>query len=524
MVRGARRAVVVGGGQNGLSAGITLAERGWSVTVCEAADVLGGAVKTAELTLPGFRHDVFSAVYPGAVASPVFARWPLARHGLRWVHPPVAMAHPLDDGTARILSQSVPETVDSLERGSPGDGRRWAEFVRPYLRHFGAVRHVMLGGFPPIRGGVKLVAGLKYEGTLDFVRTLLMPAAGLAGELFDSDASAAWLYGSALHGDVGPNGSGSAIAGAYLNWMGHMEGWPSPEGGADRLITALAGHFDSLGGRVLTGARVDRVLVEGKRAVGVQVEGGELLPADAVVCDLTPGGVARIAGHALPPATLRRYELFRPGPGTVKVDWALDGEVPWAAPEARAAGTVHVGGGAKEIARAVAEVELGEWPERPFLLTGSQTVADSTRAPEGKHTAWAYTHTPGLGTPGEVEAHVERMEAQMERFAPGFGARVLGRHVQSPADIERHNPNLKAGDVGAGSYSLDQVVFRPVPKLSPYRTPIANLYIGSASAFPGGAVHGVPGNAAARACHADARVRRYSPSASRRAGTAPTRP
>jgi phytoene dehydrogenase-like protein len=508
-MRRSPRAVVVGGGQNGLSAGITLAERGWSVTICEADPQVGGAVRTAEATLPGFRHDLFSAVYPAAVASPVFERWPLERHGLKWVHPPVPMAHPFDGGRAAVLARDVDETAENLEGFTAGDGRRWAAYARPYVDRFATLRRVMLGGFPPVGGGLRLIGRFKLSGTLEFARLLLMPGSGLAGELFDGDEAAAWFYGSALHGDVGPHASGSAIAGMYLNVMAHAVGWPSPEGGADRLIRALVGHFESLGGRIRTGARVDRVLVEKGRAVGVSVAGGDHLPADAVVCDLSPGGMARIAGHALPDATLRRYRHYRHGPGTLKIDWALDGPVPWTSADARRAGTVHVGGGPDEIARAVAEVELGNWPERPFMLTGSQTIADPTRAPEGKHTAWAYTHTPGIGTPGEVEAHVERMEAQMERFAPGFRDVVLARHVGSPADIEAANPNLKAGDVGAGSYALDQTVFRPVPSLSPYRTPLRGLYIGSAATFPGGAVHGVGGHAAAKAANNDYRRRTW---------------
>ncbi|QBI20660.1 NAD(P)/FAD-dependent oxidoreductase [Egibacter rhizosphaerae] len=508
MSRATPRAVVVGGGQNGLSAACTLAGKGWDVTVLERAGELGGAVKTRELTLPGFHHDVYSAVYPAAAASPVFRRWPLERHGLRFVHPIVAAAHPLDDGSAPALHRSLADTRASLDGFGDGDGRRWAEAMGPLVARFDALRGVMLGGFPPIAGGAKLLARLKLSGTLEFARLLLMPASGLADDLFESDAARAWLYGSALHGDAGPHSAGSAIAGAYLNLMGHAVGWPSPEGGAARLVDALVSYLRELGGTTRCDAPVERVVAQGGRAVGVELADGERIAADAVVCDLNPHGLARVAGDILPQATLRKYRRFRYGPGTLKVDWALDGPIPWAAPEARQAGTIHVGGSAAEIARAVAEVELGEWPERPFLLAGSQTVADPTRAPAGKHTAWAYTHTPGYGSAGQVEEQVARLEAQMERFAPGFSSRVLGRHVQSPRDIEAGTPNLVAGDVGAGSHALDQVVFRPVPSLSPYRTGVRGLYLGSASAFPGGAVHGVAGHAAARAAITDRRVRR----------------
>ena len=502
------RAIVVGGGQNGLSAAITLAERGWDTEVLEATNALGGAVRSAELTEPGFIHDVYSAVHPAAVSSPVFERWPLHRHGLRWVHPPVVMAHPLDDGSAPALHRSVVATSAALDEVAPGDGAGWEDFISPYVARFDAMRRVMLAGFPPVVGGLRLVAALRIGGVLEFARLLLAPVAGLGRELFDHDAARAWLYGSALHSDVGPLGSGSAIAAAYLKLMGHARGWPSPEGGAQRLTEALAGHLHALGGRTRTEAQVVRVLGSGGRAVGVELADGERIPADVVIADLTAGRLGDVARDVLPSEMLAKLARFRPGPGTFKVDWALDGPIPWTAQAARRAGTVHVGGAAGEIARAVSEVELGNWPERPFLLAGQQSLADPSRAPEGKHTAWAYTRTPGYGTAEDAERHTERVEAQIERFAPGFRDRIIARHVMAPADLERGNANLEAGDVGGGSYTLDQVVFRPTPSLSPYRTGVRGLYLGSASAFPGGAVHGVPGHAAAMAAHRDRQVRR----------------
>ena len=501
-------AVVVGSGPNGLAAAITLARAGVDVTVLEASERAGGAVATEELTLPGFHHDVFSAVYPATAASPVFARWPLERHGLRWIHPRHCYAHPLPDGRAAVLTRDPDETAASLDALRPGDGEAWRAFTRPYLEHWGAWRDTMLSGFPPVRGAVRTLAAHRVAGALDMAKLLLMPAEALAGRLFGHGGSKAWLYGSAMHGDVPPDRPGSAIAAAHLNVMGHAVGWPSPEGGAGRIVQAMMGYLESLGGRVRTGAPVTRVHVEHGRVAAVEVAGAERVPARTVVADVTPAGLLRLAGDALDPRYAGHLRAYRAGPATLKVDWALDGPIPWEAPQAREAGTVHVGGDDREVLDALAPTG-DALHERPFMLLGQQSVADRSRAPEGRHTAWAYTHGPHEADwAGQTERHVERMEAQVERFAPGFRDRILARHVLGPADLERRDANLVAGDVGSGSYALDQVIFRPVPSLSPYRTPVRGLYLGSAATFPGGAVHGVPGHAAARAALRDRRIRR----------------
>ena len=511
MPPGETDALVVGSGPNGLAAAITLAEAGRAVTVLEANAVPGGAVATEELTLPGFRHDTFSAVYPAAAASPVFARWPLEDHGLAWVHPRRCYAHPLPDGRAAALSRDVDETAASLDALSPGDGAAWQAFVAPYLRRFGAWRDTMMSGFPPVAGPARLLAGLGLHGTLEWARLLLAPADAFAAELFAADGARAWLYGAAMHGDVPPHGSGSAIAAAHLNVMGHAAGWPSPRGGAAGLAEALVGCLGALGGRVRTGARVTAIRTTRGRVSGVELEGGEHVPAGLVIADVTPRGLLALAGDALPPGYARELRRYRYGVSTLKVDWALAGPVPWTAPEAREAGTVHVGGTAEETLGALAP-RGAALPDRPFLLFGQQSVADPTRAPAGKHTAWAYTHGPhDADWSGEADAHVERMEAQVERFAPGFRDLILARHVLSPAGLEARDANLVHGDVGAGSYTLDQLVFRPVARLSPYRTPVGGLYLGSAATFPGGSVHGVPGHAAARTALALERVRRVLP-------------
>ena len=501
-------AVVVGAGPNGLSAAIRLAEDDLSVLLVEAESEIGGAVKTAELTQPGFLHDTFSSVYPATAASPVFARMPLEKHGLRLVHPPVAMSHVLDGGRGASLHRSVDRTADSLNSLHRGDGEGWREFVSPYLKNWPALRRAMLGGFPPVWHGLRTALGLGYEGSLEAGRMILQPAAALANELFESEGAKSWLYGTALHGDVAPGAAGSAVFGFYLNLLGHAAGWPVVEGGSGNLSNALAGYFETLGGRIRTSSPVEQVMVQNGRTSGV-VAAGETIRTTLVICDVTPKGLLHISGKVLPDAYKKKMARYRYGPGNLKVDWALSGPVPWEYEEARGAGTLHVGDAAGELEENVSREKLGRLPERPFVLAAQQTVADPSRAPEGCHTFWGYTHVPhGIDWKKRTDEHVERMEDQIERFAPGFRDLVLDRHVMAPPDLQGRNRNLVGGDVNAGSQAPDQLFFRPVPSLSPYRTPLRGLYIGSAATFPGGAVHGVPGDAAARAALTDLKLRR----------------
>jgi phytoene dehydrogenase-like protein len=492
-------AVVIGSGPNGLVAAITLARAGRSVLVVEAAPRLGGALATEELTLPGFHHDVFSAVHPAAVASPVLDALELERHGLRWIHPELAMVHPLPDRRAAVLSRDLVRTRTNLDALSHGDGARWLALVEPYLRHWDALRATMLSGFPPVGGAAKLLAGLRPQGTLEFARVMLMSADALAGEVFRGEG-AAWLYGSALHADAPLSAGGSAIAGLWLNLLGHTAGWPSAEGGAGRVADALADCLREHGGHTRTSARAERVDARRGRVTGVRLAGGDSVRARIVITTSTPRGLVGLAGDALGDAYLRRMLRFRHGPQTVKLDWALDAPIPWANDDARRTGTVHVGGTVAELRRALLDVAAGRLPEQPFVLCGQQSIADPSRAPAGKHTAWAYTHPPpGVDWARAGEDIADTIERRIERFAPGFRERILARHVLTPADLERRNENLVGGDVGAGSLQLDQLVLRPLPSLHPYATPLRGLYVGGASAFPGGAVHGVCGHAAAKA-------------------------
>ncbi|HKG40265.1 MAG TPA: NAD(P)/FAD-dependent oxidoreductase [Conexibacter sp.] len=502
-------AIVVGSGPNGLACAITLAERGWSTLVLEEQDRPGGGLSTEELTLPGYRHDVFSAVHPAAVASPVFERWPLARYGLEWVHPDVPVAHPLPGGRAISLHRDLERTRRSLNAAGAGDGDRWQELASRHLRRFEGMRRTMLSGFPPLAGGARLLADLRVRGTLEMSRLLLMSMRDFARELFANDAAAAWLYGASQHGDVPPTEAGSAIMGLYLQLLGHRVGYPSPRGGAGELAAALVAHLAALGGSVRTGARADRIVVRHGRVVGVCV-GDELLQTERLLCDVTPRGLLAMDAGALPDGYRRRLARYRYGTGAVKVDWALREAIPWEAADARAAGTVHVCGPTATIEEYAASLRGARLHPRPFVLLGQQSIADPTRTPDGGHTAWAYVRRPRQAPPDRalVDEQVELIEAQVERFAPGFRDRIVARHVLSPEDLARRNRNLVGGDVGAGSYALDQMVFRPVPSLSPYRTPVRGLYLASAATFPGGAVHGVCGHAAARCALRDARTPR----------------
>lgn len=495
-------AVVVGSGPNGLSAANALAERGRSVLVLEGQTVPGGAIRTESLTLPGFRHDTFSAVYPAAAASPIFQHWNLERFGLEWVHPGIAMAHPLEGGGCVSLHRDLDRTATSLERSSAGDGERWAAFAGPYLKGYGAVRATVLGAFPPVRGAVGMLRTLGLQGSLEFLRVTLSPASTIAEDLFRGEGARSWFYGLGMHSDVSPHMPGSAVMATHLALLGHAVGWPSPRGGAAALAEALIGRLTSLGGELRLEAPVEGLAIQYGKAVGVKV-GGELVRAKAVLCAISPAQLVQLGGSSLDARYRKRLRRFRQGPGIQKIDWALEGPIPWLAEDARKAGTVHVGADTGEMVESSRDLQSGRLPSHPFLILGQQSLADETRAPAGRHTAWAYARIPAGLSDRELALHAERMEAQIERFAPSFRNRILARHVLEPAQMERENPNLVGGDIGGGSYALDQMLLRPAPALSPYRTPVRGLYLASASTFPGGSVHGVCGWAAAQSALRD---------------------
>lgn len=468
-------AVVVGAGPNGLAAAVELARHGVAVRVIEAADTVGGGCRTAELTLPGFRHDVCSALHPLAVGSPALASWPLQEHGLRWQHPEVVLAHPLDgvEGGAAALHRSPRSTAATLGT----DGVAWRHLVEPLAERWAGLAHDVLRPLlrPPRHPGALLRFGPRA----------LLPATALAESRFGRPPARALVAGLAAHSVLPLSRPGTSAVALLLAAAGHAVGWPAPRGGAQALADALVSYLRSLGGEVETGRRVAAL--------------HELPPARAVLFDLAPRPFLEICGSHLPGRYRRRLQRFRHGPGVFKLDLALDGPVPWRAPAARRAGTVHVGGTLEEISAAEAAVWHGRMPERPFVLVAQQSLFDPRRAPAGKHTLWAYCHVPP-GFDGDATAAVE---AQIERQAPGFRDLVLARHALRPADLERYNPNYVGGDITAGVQDLAQTVARPVLSPTPYRTPVRGLYLCSASTPPGGGVHGMCGVHAARAALGD---------------------
>jgi len=460
-------AVVVGSGPNGLSAAIELAREGLSVAVLEAADEPGGALRSAGLTLPGFVHDVGSAIHPLAAASPFFRSLPLQRHGLRWVHPPAPLAHPLDGQEAVLLERSVEDTAAALGR----DGAAYRRLMAPLAADLGRLAELAVGRLRlPRHPAALATAALRACG----------PAASLARGAFAGGRARALFAGNAAHSFLPLEWRPSALFGLALGALGHAVGWPFPEGGAGRLARALVSCLRALGGEVLTGFPVG------------SLEG--LPPARVVLLDVTPRQLLRIAGDRLPGRYRRALARYRYGPGAFKVDYALDGPVPWADGRCGRAGTVHLGGTLEEIAAAEREVWRGGHPERPFVLLAQHTLFDPSRAPAGRHTVWAYCHVPN----GSTFDMTGRIERQIERFAPGFRERVLARRSAGPAELERENPNLVGGDINGGVMDLGQLLTRPARRPNPYATPVRGLYLCSSSTPPGGGVHGLCGYLAAR--------------------------
>jgi phytoene dehydrogenase-like protein len=462
-------AVVVGSGPNGLSAAVALAREGWRVLVREAADAPGGGARTLALTLPGFLHDHCSAIHPLAAASPFFRRLDLAAHGVRWVDPPASCAHPLDDGTAALLLRSIPETAEGLGE----DARAWRALFAPLAEEFEALLDEALGAVLHVPRSPLLLAR--------FALRALLPARSLALSRFRGPRARALFAGLAAHAIRPLETAGTAAFGLVLGAAGHAVGWPFPEGGAQRISEALLAILRSLGGEVRTSSPVASLR--------------ELPAARAVLLDVTPRQLLGLAGDVLPARYREALSRFRYGPGAFKVDYALSAPIPWRAPGCARAGTVHLGGTLEEIAAAERAAAAGELPARPFVLVAQHTLFDPSRAPPGRHTAWTYAHVPH-GFAGDATA---ALEAQLERFAPGFREVVLARSVRGPLDLERENPNLVGGDVGAGEASLRQTLFRPAASLVPWTTPLPGLYLCSASTPPGGGVHGMCGWHAARA-------------------------
>jgi phytoene dehydrogenase-like protein len=458
-------AIVIGGGPNGLSAAITMAQHGKSVVVYEAQEEIGGAARSAELTLPGFTHDICSSVYPLGIGSPFFRSLPLAQHGLEWIQPPAAVAHPFDDGTAATLERSVDRTAAKLGVDEPS----YRKLMTPLVAAWNSLAADLLG---PLR----LPAH-----PWDFSRFgMLAIQAGrrLAEARFRGERAKGFFAGLVAHSMLPLEHWGSAAFGLVLAISGHAVGWPLARGGAQKLTGALAGCLLSLGGEIVLSRPVRRL--------------DELPPARVVLCDVTPRQLLAIAGENLSRSYRSKLAGYRYGMGAFKMDWALSGPVPWKARECARAGTIHLGGTLAEIAFSEESAWRREHVEKPFVLLAQPSLFDPSRAPQGKHTLWGYCHVPHNSTFDMRE----RLEKQIERFAPGFGDLVIRRSVTSPRELEKRNANLVGGDINGGAPTLSQLFFRPTAKM--YRTSAKGLYICSASTPPGGGVHGMCGHFAAR--------------------------
>jgi phytoene dehydrogenase-like protein len=461
-------AVVVGSGPNGLAAAIVLAQAGLSVRVLEAANTVGGGARSAELTLPGFVHDVCSAIHPLGVASPFFRTLPLAEHGVDWIEPPAALAHPFDDGTAVLLERSAEAAVPGLAEESD----RWRRLFAPLVADAEPL-------FEDLLAPLHLPAHPLAVGR--FSARAAPPATLLARLSFRGAKARGVFAGLSAHSMLRLDRPPSAAFGLMLGLLAHAVGWPFPRGGTQRLSDALASYLRSLGGEIETGRRVESLT--------------QLGDTQLVLLDLAPNGLLALGGDRLPSGYRRRLERYRYGPGVFKLDWALDGPIPWRAAECAQAATVHLGATLEEIAASEASPWRGEIPERPLVLLAQQSLFDPTRAPAGQHTAWAYCHVPN----GSGMDMTERIESQVERFAPGFRDRILARSTRGPAEMERYNANYVGGDINAGAATLSQLFTRPVARVSPYSTPLPGVFLCSASTPPGGGVHGMCGYHAARA-------------------------
>ncbi len=460
-------AIVVGSGPNGLAAAITLARAGRSVVVFETKETIGGGCRTKELTLPGFQHDVCSAIHPLGFASPFMRTLPLEQYGLEWIFPPAPLAHPLDDDTVALLEQSVESTSATLGR----DAAAYRSMMAPLVAHWNTIERAILGPLPLTFHLLSLAR---------FGLQAVLPAKTLATLRFKGKQARALFAGMCGHSMLPLEEPMTAAAGVLLGTLGHTVGWPFPRGGAQKIADAMAAYLRSLGGEIVTGTRVTSL---------------DTLPRSrAVLFDVTPRQLLCIAGDSLPDKYKHQLQRYRYGVGVFKLDLALDGPIPWKAPACAHAGTVHIGGTLSEIAAAERAVWKGEHPERPFVLLAQQSLFDPTRAPSGKQTVWAYCHVPS----GSAVDMTERIEAQIERFAPSFRDLILARHVFNSVEMEQYNANYIGGDINGGVQDMWQHFTRPVPRLVPYATPNKRIYICSSSTPPGGGVHGMCGYYAAR--------------------------
>lgn len=505
-------AVVVGAGPNGLVAANLLADAGWDVLVLEATETPGGAVRTAELIEPGFRHDLFSAFYPLGVASPIMTALELEQHGLRWCHAPAVLAHVLPDDRCAVIHHDLDRTAASLAAFDQRDAAAWYEEFGAWGRLRDRLLEALFTPFPPVRSGMRLARTLGVADGLRFARMVTMPTRAVALERFAGEGARLLFTGNALHTDLGPGHAGGSIFGWILCMLAQDVGFPVPEGGAGEFSGALARRLTAKGGRIACSREVTRVLVAQGRAVGVEDATGIRVRAHrAVLADVpAPALYLRLVGREhLPSRLVTDLERFHWDDATVKIDWALSGPIPWSNPQAAEAGTVHLDCDLPGLAQYSSDLAGGRIPGDPMLILGQMSTADPSRSPSGTEVAWAYTHVPqGITWDGDtLRRFADRVEAIVERHAPGFSGKVRGRHVMGPPDLERRDPNLVGGALNGGTAALhQQLVFRPVPGLGRSDTPVDRLFLASSSAHPGGAVHGGPGANAAKAALARAGV------------------
>jgi phytoene dehydrogenase-like protein len=461
-------AVVVGAGPNGLAAAITLARAGCSVLVLEANETIGGGSRTKALTLPGFLHDVCSAIHPLGIASPFFDSLPLDQFGLEWIQPDAPLTHPFEDGSAAVLERSLDDTVRSLPNGGGG----YRRLMAPLVHNWQKILPQLLGPLPIPPRHPFLMARFGFRA--------IQSAQGLALRSLESEPARGLFAGLSGHSMLPLDRPVTSGFGLMLGILGHVVGWPLPKGGSQKIVDAMAGYLTSLGGEIVTGFHVQHL--------------DELPSSRAVLLDVTPQQLLCIAGDRLPAGYRSRLERYRYGPGIFKIDYALDAPVPWASSACSRSATVHVGGSLDQIAAAEKAVWGGEHPERPFLLVAQPSLFDASRAPKGQHTLWVYCHVPH----GSTFDMTDRIDDQIERFAPGFRERILARHTFNSAEMQAYNPNYIGGDINGGVQDLSQFFTRPVASLDPYATPVPGLFLCSSSTPPGGGVHGMCGYHAAQ--------------------------
>ncbi|QBR93309.1 phytoene desaturase family protein [Nocardioides euryhalodurans] len=517
-------AIVIGAGPNGLVAANHLLDAGWSVLVLEAQEEVGGAVKSDRSLHADFVHDTFSAFYPLAATSPTIRSFDLEQHGLRWTQAPAVLGHPRPNAPWALLHPDRDATAKLFDEEAPGDGQAWLDLCAEWDRVGEHLVGALLTPFPPLRHATGLLTRLRSVGGLDFLRTLLEPAVSLGGSRFRGEAPRLLLAGNAAHADIPLDGAGSGLMGLLLSMLGQTVGFPVPVGGAGKLTQALARRIESRGGEIRCSSPVTKVVTRSRTAVGVEVGGETYVAAGrAIIADVLATRLYGdlVAADQLPPRLLRAMQRFRLDAATVKVDWALSSPVPWEVAPLCAPGAVHIADSVSEMAESMSQVAAGAVPAHPFLLAGQMSVADPTRSPAGTEALWAYTHVPqnvtrdagdsgirGAWDHTDRERMADRMQARLERFAPGLAQCIVARRVLGPRELEEMNANLQGGSINGGTAQLhQQLVFRPVPGHGRAETPVRGLYLGSASAHPGGGVHGAPGMNAARAALAHARLR-----------------